>query len=170
MDVAGINISFPVPVKKRWMIYANVAANYNDLQANFEGRILRNKYWTYMLYADNNFTLPKDYSLNISGWFSGPTYWGGTFRTKPMGSLDIGLQKLLLNKQLTVRLGATDVFASSRWFATSNFSGLYIKGNGNWESRQIKLNLSYRFGNNQVAKQRERESGASKESNRIKGK
>jgi iron complex outermembrane recepter protein len=170
MDVAGINISFPIPVKKWWMVYMNLAANHNDLQANFEGRKLRNRYYVYSAYADNTFTLPKAFSLNISGWFSGPTYWGGTFKTKPMGSLDLGLQKTFLNKKLDARLGVSDVFASQRWFATSNFSGLYVKGNGNWESRQVKLNLSYRLGNNQVAKQRERQLGSSKESDRIKGK
>jgi iron complex outermembrane recepter protein len=168
MSITGINVSFPIPVKKWWMIYANIAYNHNDLQANFEGRKLRNVYNVYSMYADNTFTLPRNWSLNVSGWFSGPSYWGGTFKTKPMGSMDIGLQKQFMNKKLNVSLSVSDVFATQRWFATSNFAGLYVKGNGNWESRQAKINLTYRFGSNQVAKQRDRKSGASKESERIK--
>lgn len=170
MDIAGVNISFPAPVKKWWMIYFNLNANYNKLQADFEGRELSNTYYTYTFYADNTFTLPKDFSLNISGWFTGPNYWGGTFKMKPMGSADIGLQKLLLQKKLTAKLSLSDVFKTQRWYAISNFSGLYVNANGNYESRQLRLNLTYRFGSAEVAKRREREAGAEKESGRIKGK
>lgn len=170
MDLAGINISFPIPAKSWWMIFANINANYNVLQANFEGRNLKNKYVTYMVYMDNTITLPREYAFNVSGWFAGPSYWGGTFKTNKMGSLDVGLQKQFLDKKLTVKASLSDVFLTSRWYATSNFSGLYIKGNGNGESRQLNLNLSYRFGNNQVDKQRERKSGVDSERNRIKGK
>lgn len=170
MDIAGINISFPVPVKKWWMVMANINANYNELKADFEGRKLSNKYYTYTFYADNTFTLPKEFSLNISGWYTGPNYWGGTFKLKPMGSLDVGLQKTFMQKKLTAKLSLSDVLQTQRWFAISNFSGLYVNANGNYESRQLRLNLSYRFGSNQVQSQRDRKSGADSESNRIKGK
>jgi outer membrane receptor protein involved in Fe transport len=170
MDIAGINISFPVPIKKWWMVMANINANYNELKADFEGRKLSNKYYTYTFYADNTFTLPKEFSLNISGWYTGPNYWGGTFKLKPMGSLDLGLQKTFMQKKLTAKLSLSDVFQTQRWFAISNFSGLYVDANGNYESRQLRLNLSYRFGSNQVQSQRDRKSGADSESNRIKGK
>jgi hypothetical protein len=149
---------------------ANINANYNELKADFEGRKLSNKYYTYTFYADNTFTLPRNFSLNISGWYTGPNYWGGTFKLKPMGSLDLGVQKELMDKKLNVRLNLSDVFKTQHWFAISNFSGLYVDANGNYESRQLRLNLSYRFGSNEVAKRRERESGAEKESERIKGK
>jgi iron complex outermembrane receptor protein len=170
MDIAGINISFPVPVKKWWMVMANINANYNELKADFEGRKLSNKYYTYTFYADNTFTLPKEFSLNISGWYTGPNYWGGTFKLKPMGSLDLGLQKTFMQKKLTAKLSLSDVLQTQHWFAISNFSGLYVNANGNYESRQLRLNLSYRFGSNQVQSQRDRKSGADSESNRIKGK
>lgn len=170
MDIAGINISFPVPVKKWWMVMANINANYNELKADFEGRKLSNKYYTYTFYADNTFTLPNDFTFNVSGWYTGPNYWGGTFKMKPMGSLDVGLQKTFLQKKLTAKLSLSDVFQTQRWFAISNFSGLYVNANGNYESRQLRLNLSYRFGSNQVERQRDRKSGADSESSRIKGK
>ncbi len=168
-DMAGMNISFPIPAKSWWMIFANVNANYIVLNANFEGRKLQNKYLTYTLYMDNTISLPKEYTLNISGWFAGPSYWGGTFRTNKMGSLDLGIQKQFMQKRLSAKISLSDVFLTSRWYATSNFSGLYIEGNGNAESRQLNLNVSYRFGSNQIAKQRERKAGSTEESQRIKG-
>ncbi|MBP6456473.1 MAG: TonB-dependent receptor [Chitinophagaceae bacterium] len=170
MDIIGMNISFPIPLKKWWMIFANINVNNNKLSADFEGRKLRNDYYTYTFYAENNITLPKDFSLNVSGWYSGPNYWGGTFKLKPMGSLDMGIQKLLYNKRITVNLNISDIIKTQQWYAISNFSGLYVDATGNYESRQLRLNVSYRFGSNEVARQRERKLGADTENNRIKSK
>jgi outer membrane receptor protein involved in Fe transport len=169
-DIYGINVALPLPVRKWWFAYVNLAANYTKLTANFEGRILKNNYPNWSVYADNTITLPKKYALNISGWYSSTSYWGGTFKTKPLGTLDLGLQKVFFDNKLTAKVSVSDIFQSQRWYATSNFAGLYVQANGNYESRQLRLNLNYRFGNNQVAKSRERETGASKESGRIKGK
>ena len=87
-----------------------------------------------------------------------------------MGSLDLGMQKTFMKKKLTVKLSLSDVFKTQRWYAISNFSGLYVDANGNYESRQLRLNVSYRFGSNQVERQRDRKSGADSENSRIKGK
>lgn len=167
-DMAGVNVSLPLPIQKWWMLYVNINANYVMLKADFEGRKLQNNYFTYVFYGDNTFTLPKSFSLNISGWYSGPAYWGGTFRMKPMGGFDIGVQKSFLQKKLTAKLSLTDVLRTQGWYAISNFAGLYMDGHGYNESRQLRFNLSYRFGSNQIAQQRERQSGAKGESERIK--
>lgn len=169
-DIYGLNIALPVPIKKWWFVYANISANYTMLSANFEGRILKNNYPNWSVYADNTITLPKNISLNISGWYSSMSYWGGTFKTNPLGSLDLGLQKTFVQQKLTAKVSLSDIFKTQRWYAQSNFSGLFVRANGNYESRQLRINLSYRFGNSQIAKTRERETGASKENGRIKGK
>lgn len=169
-EVYGFNMAIPMPIKKWWFVYANVSATYTMLKADFEGRVLKNNYPNWSVYADQTFTLPKQVSLNISGWYSSTSYWGGTFKTKPMGSLDVGLQKVFLNNKLTAKVALSDIFKTQRWYATSNFAGLQVRANGNYESRQLRFNVSYRFGNSQVAKTRDRETGASKESGRIKGK
>jgi iron complex outermembrane receptor protein len=158
-DLWSINVAAPLPIKKWWFAYVNLAASYVQLKANFEGRILENNYPSWSVYGDNTFSLPKGYSFNVSGWMAGTQYWGGTFRLKPMGSLDLGLQKMFFNNKLTAKLSLSDVFKTQQWYAISNFSGLYVDATGNYESRQLRLNLSYRFGNNQVAKARERETG-----------
>lgn len=170
MDIAGINISAGVPIKKWWMAIFNINANMNDVKANFEGRELRNRYNTYTFYSDHTFTLPKNFKFNLSGWYTGPNYWGGTFKLKPMGSLDLGLSKSLLQKKMNVKLSIADVFLTQPWYAKSNFAGLIVDANGRGESRQVRLNISYRFGSNEIAKQRRRKSGADSESKRIKSK
>jgi len=167
-DQVGVNMSFPLPVRKWWMIYANLNANYTVLKADFEGRKLENKYVGYTFFADNTITLPKDFALNITAWYTGPSYWGGTFKMRPMGTLDLGVKKTFMQKKLTAKVSLSDIFRTQQWHALSNFGGLYMNATGYNESRQLRINLSYRFGSNQIAKQREHTSGASSESDRIK--
>ncbi len=170
MDIAGINISAGIPIKKWWMAIFNINANMNDVKADFEGRILRNRYTTYTFYTDNTITLPKAFKLNVSGWYTGPNYWGGTFKLKPMGSLDIGLSKSFLENKMNVKLSLSDIFLTQPWYARSDFAGLVVDANGRGENRQLRLNVSYRFGRNEIAKQRKRKLGADSESKRIKTK
>ena len=50
----------------------------------------------------------------------------------------------------------------------TNFAGLYVNGNGTWESRTIRLYFTYRFGNNQIKSARQRQTSLDAESKRIK--
>lgn len=46
-----------------------------------------------------------------------------------------------------------------KWKNRSLLSGSNIRANGNWESRQFKLNFTYYIGNKQVKTARKRETG-----------
>ena len=122
---------------------------------------------TLSLYGQNNFSLPKDFNLEISGWFSSPSVWGGTYRTRSLGSLDIAIQKQFLSKKLTARLAFSDVLFTSPWRANATFPNLVITGDGGNDSRQVRFNLSYNFGSEQIKKSRNRNSGLEDEKNRI---
>ena len=56
----------------------------------------------------------------------------------------------------------------SPWRANNNFGGNTINANGSWESRTVRLSVSYRFGNNQVNAARNRKTGIESEAGRIK--
>jgi iron complex outermembrane receptor protein len=119
-------------------------------------------------YMQQTFTLGKDYTAELSGWYSGPSVWGGTWKTKPQSGVDAGIQKLLFAKKATLKLTVTDIFHTSPWKATSDYAGSYIKGAGSWESRTFRMNFTYRFGSNNVKAARERKTGLEAESSRIK--
>ena len=123
----------------------------------------------YGLYMQNTFTLgKKGTSAELSGWFNGPGIWGGTWKTKPQGGFDIGVQQSLLKKKATVKVAWTDVLHTMPWRSESDFGGLYIKGNGSWESTTFRLSLSWRFGSNDVKQARQRKTGLETEKGRIK--
>jgi hypothetical protein len=123
---------------------------------------------SYGAYMQQSFTLGKDYTAELSGWFSGPSVWGATWKTKPQGGLDVGLQKALFQKNATVKVTVTDIFKTNPWTATSDFGGTYIKGSGEWESRTFRVSFNWRFGSSQIKSSRDRKTGLETEAKRIK--
>jgi iron complex outermembrane recepter protein len=168
-QILSFNIGAPTPIKKWWNGYINLWYNYQMFNGFIGENKIKQNVPTYGAYLQQSFTLGKDYSTEISGWFNGPSVWGGTWKTKPQGGVDVGLQKQILKKQATIKISATDIFFTSPWKATSNFGGLYIRGGGNWESRTVRLTFSWRFGSNQIKSSRERQTGLESEAKRIKG-
>lgn len=168
-QILSFNIGAPTAIKKWWNGYANFWYSYQM----FKGAIGENKVNVnvpmFGAYLQQSFTLGKDYTAEVSGWFNGPGVWGGTWKTNSQGSVDVGLQKQILQKQASIKIAATDIFHTASWKATNDFGGLYIRGGGSWESRTFRLSFNWRFGSSQIKDSRDRKTGLESEAKRIKG-
>ena len=165
--ILSANISAPVQISKGWNAYFNLSASYLDNQADYGGNaIVDVQAGTYSIFQQHTIDLPNKFKGEISGWYSGPGVWGGVFRYDPQWSLNLGLQRKFMKDMLNVKLSAQDIFYQSGWEGYSQFNGLYSVGNGNWDSRQVSLSLSYNFGNQNI-KSRRRSTGLEDESKRV---
>ncbi len=167
-NIINISIGSSLPINKWWSGYANIWYNYQMFDGAIGTKALKVNIPGYGAYIQQSFILGKDYTAEISGWYNGPGIWAATWKTKPQGGVDIGLQKLLLQKKATVKISATDIFHTSAWKATSDFGGLKINAAGSWESQTFRINFSYRFGSSQIKSSRDRKTGLDSESKRIK--
>ena len=167
-NIISANIGSSLPIKKWWTGYVNVFYSYQMFDGAIGGKSIKTSIPLYGAYLQQAFTLGHDYNAEVSGWFNGPSIWAATWKTKPQGGVDVGLQKLLFQKKATLKISATDIFHTSPWKATSDFGGLYIKAGGSWESQTFRINFSYRFGSNQIKNSRDRKTGLESESKRIK--
>ncbi len=161
----GVNVSSPIPINKWWSAFVNLNAGTKRVKADFNDIDIR--VYSYSVFGQNTFTLPNKFSIEVSGWFSGPSVWGGTFVTKPMGSLDIGAKKEFWDGRASLRLALADVFYTMRWTSSSEMPTLSAINRGGWESRQFRVNFSYNFGNQNI-KTKERRSGADDLNKRVK--
>ncbi len=114
------------------------------------------------------FKLKNGHEINLNGWASSPSIWGGTFQTKSLGALTLGYQKRFLEDRLTVKLAVTDIFFSSPWRAEAEFADLQMNGTGGRDSRRGQISVTYNFGNQKMQRVRERETGLDDESERLK--
>lgn len=168
-QILSFNIGSPLTIKSWWNGYVNFWANYQMFDGKIGNNAVNENVPSYGAYMQHTFTLGHDYTAEASGWFSGPSVWGGTWKTKPQGAMDIGLQKQILQKKASIKIAVTDIFFTSPWAATNDFGGVNIKGSGNWESRTFRVNFNWRFGSNQIKNSRDRKTGLESEAKRIKG-
>ncbi len=165
----ALNISLPIEVRSYWNAFFNLSSSYLDNQADYgNGVIIDLQTITYNIFQQHTFTLPKNYTFELSGWFSGPGIWGGVFEYDTSWSLDMGISKRFLDDKLNVKLSAQDIFNQAFWSGTSNFAGLESFGRGNWDSQRVGIDVSYNFGNDKV-KSRNRKAGLESELDRVGG-
>ncbi len=164
-EVYNLGVSYSFSASKWWEIYFNAEASnssYKGNDVNFVSITQNN----FNFYAQNTFSLPNKIKLEISGWFSSPSVWGGTYRTKSLGSLDLAFQKKIFKDKINVRMAVSDLFYTSKWKGETKFGEVFIAANGGYDSRQFKINLSYNFGNSNV-KSTQKKTGIDEENKRI---
>lgn len=167
-NIFSINFGAPIAITKWWNAYATFNGYHSAYKANFgTGKVLNISVEAFSLYAQQTFNLKKGTTAELSGFFNSPTVWGGTFRSRALGFIDIGLQQQLFKGSGTVKVSFTDVLRTLRWKGTSDFGGSYLIASGSWESQQLKVNFSYRFGNNQVKAARQRKTATDEEDKRL---
>ena len=164
--VINVGISYPTKFNNWWSIYFSVNAYRSIFEATNTDFIPISQN-TLSLYAQNTFKLPKGFKAEVSGWYSSPSIWGGTYRTKSLGSLNVALQKKIFNDKFTARLAFNDILFTSPWQGDTQFGNLIINGDGGNDSRQVRLNLTYNFGRNEIKKAKKRTIGLEDEKNRL---
>lgn len=166
-DIVSLNISMPFSYK-----WYSIFGNLNSYYSHYKGD-LGNGYKvdinvaSFNFYAQQSFKLSKKTTGEISSFYTAPSVWQGSIKSKQMWGVDAGLQRTILKGKGTVKTSVTDIFKTMHWSGTSNVTGQTFRVNGGWESRQFKLNLNYRFGNNQVKAARQRATGLEEENKRT---
>ncbi|MFT3680891.1 MAG: outer membrane beta-barrel family protein [Ferruginibacter sp.] len=167
-DIVSLNISYPFQYKW-YSFFANFNGYYSHYKANLggAGRQIDLDVFAGNIYMQHSAKLGKGFTAELSGWYNTPSLWQGTFKSKEMWSIDAGIQKQLWDGKANLKVAVSDIFFSQKWRGESDFAGQLLIASGNFESRQFKLNFSYRFGNTQVKAARQRKSGQEDENKRV---
>lgn len=166
--IASLNSSATIDITKWWELYSSVNVYNSRYKANFgPGKEVDINITSYSLYAQNSFKLGKGFTGELTGIYNGPSVSAGTFKTKALGTMDIGLQKKIFQDKGTLKLSYTDVLNTLKWKAESIYGGSYILAHSRWESRQFRVNFTYRFGSNQIKEDRQHTPGSEDEKTRT---
>ncbi len=171
-DVVALNISYPF-MYKTYMLFVNFSGNYSIYKADFGGgsRIVDLKAASFNIFTQQSlkFGKKKDFTAELSGWYNTPSIWQGVFKSKAMWSVDGGVQKTIFKGKGTFKLSVSDIFFSMKFSGSSDFAGQYTKASGNFESRQLRTSISWRFGSNTVKASRQRKDASEEEKKRTQG-
>ena len=160
-------VSLPINITKWWTTYTNISANYQKV------KVIQNKTPLELSVGDlfanmtHNFTLPKNYSCELTGYFQSASLWG-TYATRPFGALNIGFQKKFKDNS-TLRFNVSDIFKSEIYTMVADRPELnfYTKTVINFAMRQYRLTYTRSFGKKDLKDKRNRGTGSEEELNRV---
>lgn len=164
----NLALSFPVPVKKWWNMNNNITLFYNRYKGQLIGETIDVGNFAYNFFTSQNFTLKKGWTAEASMWYNSKNI-EGMFVGNSIYAINGGFSKSLLNRKASLKLTVNDIFATARFSGYSNISSVNLKMSNRWDSRQVRLNFTYRFGNQNVKASRNRQTATSSEQRRVGG-
>ena len=149
-------------------VYVNVFNNQfkgvvNDTTIDVSGTTL-------MLNASQQFTLPKGWSAEVSGFYRTKGI-EGVFNVKGMGMLNLGVGKNILKNNGSIRVNVRDVLYTRINKLDSRFGSVDAKVIERGESRVVNVGFSYRFNKGKMngGPKKRTQGSATEEQNRVGG-
>lgn len=158
LDALTLSVSSPFTLTSWWSGYVYAGATLNHYTGDLPDGRLDTRAVAANAYMQHSLKLPHAIGLQVSGFYSAPTRQL-IFRNRGLGSLSVSVQKRLWHDRATLTLGADDLLNTMRWQQSVAFGSQSFEVYRKWESRRVKLQLTYRFGNQSVKAARDRSTG-----------
>ncbi|MDO4783219.1 MAG: outer membrane beta-barrel family protein [Capnocytophaga felis] len=151
-----------------WEVSAYMRATYEDTRPYVDVFPDKMISWGGYQNLQNTFMLneSKTLQVNVSYFYQFP--WdSGTRRVSESSSLDLGIKYLAFDKKLTLALYVNDIFKTEAMTFTSHIEkqGITESYRQYYDTRYIRLSLTYKFGNSKISVQK-REGGNAEEHGR----
>jgi iron complex outermembrane recepter protein len=148
-----LQADLPFRISRWWDMIYSLSGGWRKFEEHYTPLPVEHIWWGYNLHSTQTFRIPRNYMLEISGWYNSSAY-GGTARSAPVGSVDAGIKKELKKDQGTFQVSITDVFRTIRYknyygYLTPDVFDVKSIAVYNPESRRaqiIKLTYSRSFG------------------------
>lgn len=166
VDYFIADVTFPVKVGRWLQSTNNVVAYYAFFSGNIANTDLHNGAPSFSANSTNRISLKNDYSAEVTANYQSRVR-DGFLIVKGQAFLNIAFQKLFWQKKASLKLNFADVFYSRNTEATTELTGYKEAFHQRRDTRVATLSFSYRFGKNQLAPARRRQSGAEEEQRRA---
>lgn len=160
------SLSFPLRFREWWELQNSLSANVQSVKSELNGEFYEAKQNGIQYNMTHTFQLPKDYRLELSGFYTSPTT-NGYFNWKATGAVGVGLQKEFSGGG-SLRLSCSNIFQTNqlRW-KSYGYTKIYLEGRMGADPRTVSLTYTRDFGNSQVKGARKRTSGSQEEQKRV---
>ena len=169
--------NIPLEVNDWWSMTVGGNISYRRFQLQHTAEQLKKGYVTYRINGSQNFKLPKDFSLELSGWFNA-RYLDGSREVGGNGGfgiLNLGVRKKLKGDHGSLQFSVTDLLRSmtiQTEYGTLTREALNNRAFVRFQpesanTRIFRLSYTRSFGNNK-AKVNRRSSGANEERSRVR--
>lgn len=132
--------SIPIQITKWWKTNNNLQFRYEDIQTT--GFAIKQP--LFYLQTAQDFKISKTWSANLSAFYLNHAIEGNIFIGN-ISKVDIGLEKKLMDGNLKIRAGVTDLFLGRNITGDIKYDNNVIYITQARQSRMLKLSLTYNF-------------------------
>lgn len=164
----GLALMSNIPIKKWWRanIYWNGSRNsYSGYYNNMPMAVTT---YNMTVNAGNNFTFKKGWTADVSGWYVSRST-EGLIVINNVGLVNLGVGKQILKAKGNIKLSVRDAFYTQNFKGFVKYGDVDMNIRGYRDSRQVALSFTYKFGKNNIGQQKQRNSAAADEQNRVGG-
>lgn len=164
-----ISLSLPVTVTKWWNMQLNINGSFQQINGWYNEQSLRIENKNFFLSGQQTFTLPKDFSFSLSGFYNSGGLFG-IYRFAPVGSLDAGIQKKIASKNTSLRLNFSNILNTMVYKPKINEPDLNLIATAEltFTRPAVKFTITRTFGNDQVKSKRNRSAANEEEKDRLR--
>ncbi|WP_326464815.1 TonB-dependent receptor [Chitinophaga sp.] len=163
----NLTLTLPFDVTKWWNTSNTLNMYYISYDLQTYGLNVQTNKLACYFNTTNTFTLPYDMKAEVGGYYSSP-FIEGIFRGKAQYDINLGLQKQLMRKNLTVKLNAANLIRRGNEFlGYAQYQNVDTRIHNTWNSPVYTVSISYRFGNSNIKAARERQTGNTNELQRA---
>lgn len=166
--LATLSGAYPFQVTKWW----TTTNSFTGFYSHYAGEVVNTPLSKGSLAAElntvNEFTLPNNFSLQLSAWYQSPQIYG-YMQLKSMYSVNAAVQKTFWDRKATLKLTVQDIFRSVSPRGSSIFATYHEDFTVLRDTRTAGISFSYRFGNSRLGQINRNKTGAIEEMQRASG-
>ncbi len=167
-DAYNLNISYPIQITKWWSSNNNFTGFYNNFKTpDLLGQPFQSGRVAFNFNTTQTITVNPSLNIEWSGFYQSKQVYG-TILIDPQYGIDLGINKSFMDKKLSIKLAANDLFKMQKSVITSALSSQNYVVNERWESQVFRLTCTYRFGSNDIKAARQRSGSSESEGRRVK--
>ena len=158
-------INFPINISSFWKVNYFSTLTYSKLQGRLNDILVKNELFSVRFNINNSINLPNGYKFQFSGFYQTKQNMNEGGILRPMGKLDVSLQKNI-NDNISITVNGSNILNTMafRPYWDTPEVGINSEAIANFVKPQAKLTLVYNFGNRNI---KAKEIEATEESSRI---
>ncbi len=167
----AFTIALPFTITNWWSMQNNISGRWQQVNAIYNNTPLKIEQENFYINSTQTFTLPKDYSIEVQGFYRSGSLFGISV-AKALGALNLGVQKKMKDNKSKLSFNVRDVFNTYVIKISNNFPAQNLVTHGNFQfvPRTFSITYSHSFGNKNLKANRERSASSDEDLRRVEKK